>query len=156
MNRHGVEHGHSPGCGCGAHEASDAGSDRGGGWAMLAPILVCLVCPACLSTYAKAFAALGVGISLTDEEHTWLLALAVALSLAVSGWRSWRGRRVWPIGLAIVGCGMLLGGHLTSHHPSEWAGIGVLLVGGLVEQQVFRHRSARRSAALTHPAAQDA
>lgn len=121
----------------------------------MAPVLVCLICPACLSTYAKVFAALGVGISLTSEQHGWLLAIAVALSLVISGWRSWRARRAWPIVVASVGGGLLAGGHFAALAPVEWLGIGVLLVGGLVEQQVFRHR-ARRATMHPVPAAQDA
>ena len=146
--------GHTCGCaggGCGRVERTE----RGGWWAYLAPVLICLICPACLSTYAKVFAALGVGISLTNEQHGWLLAVAVGLSVVVSGWRSWRSRRAWPIVVAALGGGLLLAGHFAPHAPVEWLGIVVLLVGGLVEQQVFRHR-ARRADVQALPAVPDA
>ncbi|HJL15676.1 MAG TPA: MerC family mercury resistance protein [Sandaracinaceae bacterium LLY-WYZ-13_1] len=148
MSSHHADHGHA--CDCPAHRGGDH-AERGGWWGLLAPVLVCLVCPACLSTYAKVLAALGVGVSLTNEQHGWLLAVAVAVSLVVSGWRSWRARRVWPIAVAVVGGGLLLAGHLAHQHALEWVGIAVLLVGGLVEQQVFRHRSRRAGVVRSLP-----
>lgn len=118
------------------------------GWlSALAPALACAVCPACLSTYAKIAASLGTGLALSETAHLVLLLVAVGLSLAVSAWRTWKSRRAWPIAVALVGGATLVVGHLAEIAALEWLGIGVLLVGGLVEHlRLVRSRHAHRHA----------
>lgn len=71
-----------------------------------------------------------------------LLAVAIVGSLAVSAWRSWRTRRSWPIATAVLGSVLLAVGHAAGElHAVEWAGVLVLLAGGLTEH--FRLRSVR-------------
>lgn len=104
------------------------------------PVLACAVCPACLTTYAKLFSVLGVGVGLSEWHHQVLLAVAIGASLGLSAWRTWRTRRAWPISVAIVGVGLVLVGHLGDDlHTLEWVGVLVLLVGGLTEH--FRLRA---------------
>lgn len=123
-------------CAC-AHHHRDAKL----GWlSALAPALACAVCPACLSTYAKIAASLGSGLAIGETAHLLLLLAAIAVSLAVSSWRTWKSRRAWPLALALLGGTLLLIGHLVELAPLEWAGIGVLLGGGLVEHLRFVRR----------------
>jgi hypothetical protein len=97
------------------------------------PVLACAVCPACLTTYAKLFSVLGVGFGLSEFHHLMLLVVAISASIGVSAWRSWRTRRRWPIAIALTGSALVATGHFAGDlHYVEWAGVLVLLVGGLV------------------------
>lgn len=124
-------------CDCEAHRRAKDPNTQGSSterWGVLLPVLACAVCPACLTTYAKVFSVLGVGASLSDAQHTALLIVAVGASVGLSGLRTWRSRRVWPVATAGVGAGLVLSGHLApSLHVLEWVGVLVLLVGGLRE-----------------------
>lgn len=120
-------------CSC-AHEHDSAKL----GWlSALAPALACAVCPACLSTYAKIAASFGSGLAIGETAHLVLLLVAIAVSLAVSAWRSWRSRRAWPLALALLGGIVLVVGHVVELAPLEWAGIAIVLAGGLVEHLRF-------------------
>ena len=99
-----------------------------------------------MSTYAKVFATVGVGAALSERQHLVLLAVAVAASIAVSAYRTWRTQRAWPLLVALGGCGLLVAGHLLSAAWLEWSGMGTLVVGGLLEQ-----RAARRHASGAAP-----
>jgi hypothetical protein len=124
-------------CPCG-HDHAPA--ERGGLLGALAPVLACAICPACVSTYAKALAVLGVGITLTARQHAALLVVALSLSIGVSARRAWQARRAWPVIVALAGATLVCFGHFGSERPLlEWFGIAVLLAGGLVE----RHRARR-------------
>jgi hypothetical protein len=105
---------------------------------MLVPILACAVCPVCLTTYAKVFSVVGVGAGLTPNAHLAILFCAIGISLAVSGFRSYRARRGWPIVTALLGCTSLAVGHLADIQVLEWTGMLVLVGGGLVEQLRLR------------------
>jgi hypothetical protein len=131
--------GHS--CDCSAHRAQPSSSNSGF-WASLFPVLACALCPACLTTYAKLFSVFGVSFGLSELQHLILLVVAIAASLTVSGWRSWRMRRAWPVAVAAVGAGLVVTGHLAGElHFVEWAGVLVLLAGGLTEHFRLRSRS---------------
>lgn len=94
-----------------------------------------------MATYAKVLSLFGVGVGLQAWQHELLLTLAVGLSLVVSAYRSWRSGRIWPLGVAGLGASLILVGHLAHGlHVLEWAGVAVLLVGGVYEQVRFRHR----------------
>jgi hypothetical protein len=58
----------------------------------------------------------------------------------VSAWRTWRTRRAWPVVVASVGAGLVLGGHALDLHAVEWAGILVLVIGGVTEQLRLRNK----------------
>lgn len=108
----------------------------------LLPALACAVCPACLTTYAKILSVLGVGFELSELHHHLLLVVAISVSIGVSAWRSWRTRRAWPIAVALTGSALVAGGHLAADlHALEWAGVLVLIAGGLTER--FRLRRPR-------------
>lgn len=129
------QHGHA--CDCAAHRASAA--PGAGLWSVWLPVLACAICPACLATYAKLFSVLGVGFGLSEIQHLALLVIAITASLGVSAWRSFRTRRVWPIAVAVTGAALIIVGHLAGDlHIVEWAGVLVLLVGGLVEHVRLR------------------
>jgi hypothetical protein len=135
------------GCDCGEHCPRPAPKAEPFSWSAVAPALACAVCPACLATYGKVLSALGVGVGVTERQHEVLLVVAVALSLAVSAWRTWRTRRPWPVTVATLGAGLVLSGHWADIHAIEWAGIVVLVVGGITEQVKLRRRRSSKLAA---------
>jgi hypothetical protein len=109
------------------------------GSALLA-VLACAVCPACLAMYAKLFSVLGVGFGLSEFHHLALLITAIGTSVGVSIWRSWRTSRAWPVATALVGSALVASGHLAGDlHVVEWAGVLVLLGGGLTEHYRLRN-----------------
>jgi len=142
----GKEHDHhrpkNGACPCAAHGHAHAHAHRERGapqrlglLASIAPAIACAVCPACLSTYAKVLSVVGVGVSLTEAQHTALLSFAIGSSIVLSAVRSWRAWRIWPLIIAVSGCALVLVGHLASEVAAvEWVGIAVLLGGGLAER----------------------
>lgn len=117
-------------------------------WSTLLPVFACAVCPACMTTYAKILAVFGVGFGLSELQHLLLLVVAISASLAVSAWRSFRTGRAWPVVFALAGSALVAVGHMYGDlHAAEWAGVLVLLAGGLSEH--FRLRARTRLAA--HP-----
>lgn len=151
-------HAHDHACDCHAHRSSpqrDAGRGDGpahegqpGLWSSLFPVLACAVCPACLSTYAKLFSVAGVGLGLSEAQHDLLLGVAIAASLGVSAWRSRRSGRVWPLAVALAGASLVLAGHLLGEVAwMEWAGVLILLAGGLIEHFRLRRLAATASSA---------
>lgn len=140
-------HEHSHACDCAAHRAPKTTAPNAGMWSAILPVLACAVCPACLTTYAKLFSVLGVGFGLSEFHHLVLLVVAISASIGVSAWRT---RRVWPIAIALTGSALVATGHLAGDlHAVEWAGVLLLLVGGLTEH--FRLR--RQQASLVPSAA---
>lgn len=133
-------HRHDENCGCthGPVLELPPEASRAERWlSTLAPILACAVCPACVTTYAKVLSLVGLGFALSETQHVALLVFAVLISLGLSGRRSWIERRIWPIAISFVGCTLLVLGHaLDEVHALEWAGVVVLLVGGLAERQL--------------------
>ena len=138
-------HDHRHACDCAHHQAPAASGANTGLWAALLPALACALCPACLSTFAKVLSVLGIGFGLSEMQHLAVLVMAIGASVGVSAWRSWRTRRVWPIAIALSGTALVLTGHLLGDLPAlEWAGVLVLLGGGLTEH--FRLRRLRAAA----------
>lgn len=136
-------HEHSHACDCAAHRAPKASAPNAGVWSAVLPVLACAVCPACLTTFAKLFSVLGVGFGLSELHHLVLLVVAIGASIGVSAWRSWRTRRVWPIAIAVTGSALVATGHFAGDlHVVEWAGVLVLLVGGLTEHFRLRRQQA--------------
>jgi hypothetical protein len=138
-------------CDCAAHRAAshaahhaqpgDAAPPQAAGswWTSVAPVLACAVCPACMSTYAKVLSTLGVGVFLTETQHHALLIGAVSLSLAIGVWRGHKGRRWSPFFLTLLGCALLVSGHLLGDvRALSWSGMAVLLGGGLWEHRLWR------------------
>lgn len=61
----------------------------------------------------------------------------------MSAWRSWRTRRVWPIAIAVTGSALVATGQFAGDlHFVEWAGVLLLLVGGLTEHFRLRRQQA--------------
>jgi len=133
-------HRHDENCGCthGPVLELPPEASRAERWlSTLAPILACAVCPACVTTYAKVLSLVGLGFALSETQHVALLVFAIAISLGLSGRRSWIERRIWPIAVSFVGCALLVLGHVLGEvHVLEWSGVAVLLVGGLAERRL--------------------
>ena len=99
------------------------------------PALACLVCPACLSLYAKVLAAFGVGLVISEQTHGKLLAVAVALSLATSLWRARKTGRWASFAVTLAGSSAVVIGHASERHAVEWAGVAILLASGVVDRR---------------------
>ena len=141
---------HHHACDCAAHRHATRASTEAGTsvWTTVLPILACAVCPACMATYAKLFSLLGVGVGLSELHHTVLLVLAIGVSTLVSAWRSVRTRRIWPVGLAVLGASLVIAGHVRGElHALEWAGVLTLLGSGVVEHVRLRKLAARAATA---------
>jgi hypothetical protein len=140
-----------PACDCPAHRQPAAkGKPEAtlSRWSLLLPLLACAICPACLATYAKLLSLLGVGVGMTESQHLFVLGTAVLVSVVVSGLRSWRSGRWWPLAFALSGTALIVVGHLAEAlHALEWAGVLVLMVGGLSEHFRLRARAARPAVA---------
>lgn len=138
------ERGHA--CDCAAHRSQETARSKGadaGLWTALLPVLACALCPTCLTLYAKLLSVLGVGVGLSEIHHLLLLVVAISASIAVSAWRSWHTRRLWPIAVALTGSALLAAGHLARDlHVVEWAGVLVLLLGGVTEHFRLRRMQA--------------
>jgi hypothetical protein len=134
-----VKH-HAVDCDCGHDHAprETTPEEKVGAWASVLPLLACAVCPACLSAYAKVFSAFGVGLFLSETQHAVIMAVAVSSSVLVSGWRSMRSGRRWPLAVSLTGSALVVSGHLVEVTAMEWFGVLVLLVGGLVEMPLLR------------------
>lgn len=133
---------HGAACGCGHHEALPAVA-AGSRWgAALLPALACAVCPACLTTYAKVLSVFGVSFGFDAALHRRLLVVALATSIAISAWRSWKQRRVWPLLVAVSGTALVMAGHaLGELHVLEGAGMLLLLGGAWAEHYRLRRRA---------------
>jgi len=142
----GVHAAHGAACGCEHHHARPA-SGGGTGWgSALLPMLACAVCPACLTTYAKVLSVFGVSLGFDAALHHRLLVAALASSLGISGWRSWRQRRVWPLAVAVAGTALVAAGHaLGELHALEWGGMLLLLGGAWAEHYRLRRRALARA-----------
>lgn len=85
---------------------------------------------------------------MSDSQHLLLLTIAVLVSLGVSALRSWRSKRWWPIAIASFGAALIVAGHAAGDfHQLEWAGVVVLLVGGLREHFRLRGHGAGHAVA---------
>lgn len=144
---------HGMACGCGHHHplsASPSTPAAGSRWgAALLPVLACAVCPACLTTYAKVLSVFGVSLGFDAAIHQRLLVAALATSIAISGWRSWKQRRVWPLAVAVVGTALVAAGHgLGELHALEWGGMLILLGGAWAEHYRLRRRAIAHARAI--------
>lgn len=136
------DHGHDA-CSCAHHARGPAVAKEAGLWPALLAVLACAVCPACVTTYAKLLSILGVAGGLSETQHLILLSFALTASIAVSAWRSLRSQRVWPLAVAVVGSSLVLLGHFAGELAAlEWAGVVVLLVGGMTEHLRLRRANA--------------
>jgi hypothetical protein len=135
---------HPSDCDCDAHEvpasqgAVATEADAAARWTAWLPALACLVCPACLSLYAKVLAAIGVGVVISERQHDALLAFAVVTSLLTSAYRTVRTGRRWPLAVTSTGAALVTLGHLTDRHPLEWIGVLCMLASGLLERRRSR------------------
>jgi hypothetical protein len=115
---------------------------RAGWWALLAPLLACAVCPACVTLYAQVLSVIGLGFELGTQTHEVLLFVAVALAGGVAFARFLRLGRLAPFAVTLAGCGLVVGGHVADVHALEWSGVALLVAGGVVEQLAARRRAA--------------
>jgi hypothetical protein len=133
-------------CDCPAHrEVARDPAERASRWSALLPIFACALCPACISAWAPLLAAAGLGLALTESQHTGLLLGTIALSLGVALWRARRTRAWLPVVLTAGGGGLMLGGHALNDNAAL-AGLGVLCFLSAAGLGVWPSRSGSRAA----------
>lgn len=130
-------HVHGDGCGCPAHRGTNEAPGVRGWLADMLPALACALCPACLSTYAKALSVAGLAAWLSEREHLAFLALAVLLSIGFGLRRARTLGDYRPFGFTLAGCLALVVGHFAGEVAAlTWAGLGLLFVGGFYGQHL--------------------
>lgn len=135
--RHAHAHVHGDGCGCPAHRGTNEAPGVRGWIADMLPALACALCPACLSTYAKALSVAGLAAWLSEREHLAFLALAVVLSVGFGLRRARTLGEYRPFGFTLAGCLALIVGHFAGEVAAlTWAGLGLLFVGGFFGQHL--------------------
>jgi hypothetical protein len=138
---HAVDH-----CDCPAHRhaVGDAARDASW-WGAFLPIFACAVCPACFSAWAPLLATAGLGLALTESQHTALLVGTTALSLAVAVWHARRTRAWLPVLLTGAGGTCLLAGHVRNDN-ALLAALGVLCFLSAAALGVWSKRNANVAA----------
>lgn len=125
-------HVHGVGCDCAGHRPRDG---LFANLAALAPIGACAVCPACLATYAKVLALLGVGFALAEWQHTVVLAATMCLACGFALVRARRTRSYEQLSLTLLAAAMMIAGHLIEVAIMEWLGCALLLVATIVRMR---------------------
>jgi len=100
-------------CDCAAHRAMtrDRPARAKISLSALLPVVACAVCPACLAVWTPVLAGLGLGLALTEAQHTSLLLLAIAFAVVSAAVRA-RTSRAWaPLVLTLLGGTALLASH---------------------------------------------
>lgn len=75
------------------------------------PALACLVCPACLTTYAKALGTVGLGVVMSEAQHVAFLVIAVLVALGSSVHSLRLTRHLGPFVATAAGCTVLVAEH---------------------------------------------
>src|SRR5919109_3068486 len=89
-----LPHAQGSACGCGeTHQRGTVARGAARALAVAAPVIACAFCPACLASYTKLLSLVGIGLALTEEQHTILLGAALGISIAASMWRARRAAR---------------------------------------------------------------
>lgn len=136
-------------CDCPAHrrpaivvDDEAAPTPRESLFSSILPALACAVCPACLATYSSALSAVGVSATLGEAYHHYFLAVAMLVTLGLQSHRAYRTRRVAPLAIASLGCGLMTLGHFLDEMPVlVWGGVFVLLGGSILEVVRTRRRA---------------
>ena len=102
------------------------------------PALACAVCPACLSTYAKALSVAGLSAWLSERQHFAFLTCAVALSLGFGFRRALKLNTFKPFAFTVAGCALLVLAHLNDESRwMTWSGLVALFIGGVYGQRLL-------------------
>lgn len=140
-----LPHSHGPACTCGeTHDHRTVAHRAARALSVVAPVVACAFCPACLASYTKLLSLVGVGLALTEEQHTVLLTSALGVSIAASVWRARRAGRWSPFAGAFTGALLALVGHFCDRAWLEWSGTGIMIASAWYEGRIARrHRSPR-------------
>jgi hypothetical protein len=145
---------HGTACGCGEphgdRRAMAREPPRGlSAISTLAPVIACAFCPACLASYAKLLSLVGIGVALTEAQHTALLTSALGISVAASAWCARRTERWSPLLGALTGGLLALAGHLCGRAWLEWGGVGIMVASAWHERWLARRGRPSRPAVLS-------
>jgi hypothetical protein len=138
-------------CDCPAHRNVARDVPRGASWwGALLPMIACALCPACISAWAPLLATAGLGLAMTESQHTALLIGTIALSLAVAVWRALRTRAWVPVLLTGTGGASMLAGHALDDN-AVLAAVGVLCFLSAAALGVLSPRNASKVATPSLP-----
>lgn len=87
-------------------------------------VLSKFTCSVCLGAYAGLLSSLGIGLVATEAGLTWLTVGLLTLGIAAVAWSARRHRHLGPLGLMLLGSGVLLVARLDQPSPT-----GVLVAG---------------------------
>jgi hypothetical protein len=129
-----------PSCDCAHHRrkaARDADSRHGGSIAtLLAPVVLCAFCPACIGVWAPLLGIVGWGFGSGEALHGVLLGVAVSISVAVAVARARQPRYWTPLVLTTLGGALLMASHLMGDSlPATLVGIASLLTATYFERR---------------------
>ncbi len=87
-------------------------------------------CSLCLGAYTGLLSSLGVGFVATEAGLTWLTVGLLALGVAAVAWSARRHRHLGPLGLMLLGSGVLLVARLDQPSPTKVLIAGAVLAVG--------------------------
>lgn len=93
-------------------------------------VLSKFTCSFCLGAYTGLLSSLGVGFVATDAGLTWLTVGLLALGIAAVAWSTRRHRHLGPLGLILLGSGVLLVARLDQPSPTRVLIAGAVLAVG--------------------------
>ncbi len=90
-------------------------------------VLSKFTCSFCLGAYTGLLSSLGVGFVATDAGLAWLTVGLLALGIGAVAWSTRQHRHLGPLGLMLLGSGILLVARLDQPSPMR-----VLIVGAVL------------------------
>lgn len=93
-------------------------------------VLSKFICSFCLGAYTGLLSSLGVGFVATEAGLTWLTIGLMALGIAAVAWSTRRHRHFGPLGLMLLGSGILLVARLDQPSPTRVLVAGAALAVG--------------------------
>ncbi|MBL8949286.1 MAG: MerC domain-containing protein [Myxococcaceae bacterium] len=120
--------------GCNDHHRHPP-EQKGGVLGIIAPLVACLFCPACMSAWLKLLALAGVGFMLTESEHLWLLLGASAVAV-FTAWLTARQSRRWAcFAMCVAGASAMISAHFLDELVwLEWSGAALMVTSALFER----------------------
>lgn len=115
-------HVHSAHCAC-AHPSAKTGLVSS-----LLPALGCALCPACLSLWKPLLSLGGVALMIDEQQHAWLLGVALSVALGFGLREALRSREWRPFWPTLAGAAVLVVAHLVEAPALEWFGTLVMFM----------------------------
>ncbi len=129
---------HSCSCDCSHHDAAEPSSRVSGfaPWATLAPILACAFCPVCLSHWLPIVAGVGIGVGLSERQHSVLLIVALGIAVVPAAIATRRTRRFLPLIATVFGALALVASDVAGARGAfDALGMAALVIGAVLARR---------------------